>query len=336
MVVAAVSAAALALPVDATQATETLRATGALPVHITGRFQDPVGYGVTTTGEYIVLDRRGHTVYVIDSTRKSVRQTLTVGFEPGKLFVPGALAIAGERFAVSDAPRGFERVQVFNVGGQPVTAFYVDEKRTLLPRLTIGPLVLNGVGSMAFTGSTFLISRLDAGGLFVEHDLFGRPTRTIGQLRRTGHEATPHLHLAHNVGIPLADPNGGFYFVFQTGRPMLRKYDAAGQLVFERHIEGPELDPLIQTLPDTWPTREVGRERLPIVNPLVRAAAVDPDGRVWISLTSPTTYVYNSAGDKVRTVRLQSASGLLSPSSLFFAADGRLLVTPGCYEFTVR
>jgi hypothetical protein len=27
------------------------------------------------------------------------------------------------------------------------------------------------------------------------------------------------------------------------------------------------------------------------------------------------------------------ASFLISPTSLFFTTDGRLLVTPGCYEF---
>jgi len=46
------------------------------------------------------------------------------------------------------------------------------------------------------------------------------------------------------------------------------------------------------------------------------------------------TYVYDPAGDKVRTVQFKGADVLL-PSSLFFATDGRLLVTPGCYEFRV-
>ena len=45
-----------------------------------------------------------------------------------------------------------------------------------------------------------------------------------------------------NVGLPLGAPGGGFYFVFMAGVPMFRKYDAHGRLLFERHIEGPELD----------------------------------------------------------------------------------------------
>ncbi len=69
--------------------------------------------------------------------------------------------------------------------------------------------------------------------------------------------------------------------------------------------------------------------------PTVRAAAVDGAGRLWISLAVPYTYVYDAQGDKVRTVQF-SAAGVISPTSLFFTRDGRLLVTPGCYEFDPR
>ena len=46
-------------------------------------------------------------------------------------------------------------------------------------------------------------------------------------LRRTGHEDDPPLHIALNSGLPVIDPHGGFFFVFQTGEPAFRKYDAA-------------------------------------------------------------------------------------------------------------
>ena len=59
---------------------------------------------------------------------------------------------------------------------------------------------------------------------------------------------------------------------------------------------------------------------------------VDASGKLWVSLTVPYTYVYDADGDKVRTVQFAGA-GTISPTSLFFTRDGRLLVTPGCYEF---
>jgi hypothetical protein len=65
----------------------------------------------------------------------------------------------------------------------------------------------------------------------------------------------------------------------------------------------------------------------------VRTAAVDASGQLWVSLMTPFTYVYDPQGEKRRTIQFASAGGAISPTSLFFSDDGRLLVTPGCYEF---
>jgi hypothetical protein len=46
----------------------------------------------------------------------------------------------------------------------------------------------------------------------------------------------------------------------------------------------------------------------------------------------PYTYVYDPDGDKIRTVQFRGA-GTLAPTALFFGTKGRLLVTPGLYEF---
>ena len=116
---------------------------------------------------------------------------------------------------------------------------------------------------------------------------------------------------------------------------MFRKYDAAGQLVFERRIQGREIDALIAAMPTTWPRRRTSEGELPLVTPAIRTAAVDRDGRLWIVFTVPYTYVFDRDGDKVRTVQFRGA-GLMTPSSLFFGTDGRILVTPGLFEFPAR
>src|SRR5206468_12711075 len=106
--------------------------------------------------------------------------------------------------------------------------------------------------------------------------LDGTPTRTFGNLRPSGHESERDLHLAFNVGLPLVDPTGGFYFVFQAGVPMFRKYDARGQLIFERHAEGPEVDEYLRRMPTAWPERRTADgDVVPLVPPAVRAAGVD-------------------------------------------------------------
>jgi hypothetical protein len=135
-----------------------------------------------------------------------------------------------------------------------------------------------------------------------------------------------------NAGLPLVDPTGGYYYVFITGRPFFRKYNAKGLVEYERHIEGQELDDLLDTQPTRWPRRQIQDREVPVVNPVIRAAAVSPGGELWISFAVPFTYVYDAQGDKVRTIQFQAA-GIISPTSLSFSKEGRLLVTPGCYEF---
>ncbi len=121
--------------------------------------------------------------------------------------------------------------------------------------------------------------------------------------------------------------------MFLAGAPVFQRYDAKGALMYERTIQGRELDPVIAQMPKTWPKRTVDGRELPLVVPTVRTAAADRAGNLWVSFLTPFTYVFDESGEKIRTVQLRAA-GILAPSSLFFTRAGRLLVTPGCYEFS--
>ena len=310
---------------------ELLQSDSAMPPHLTGRLREPFGCAQASTGEYVVLDRRGHSVFAVNSARTDMRQVVSIGQELGKLLEPGVLSLAGnDIFAVADGPGGYERIQYFGLDGTRIGGFYLPRRTGA--RYTAGTVMINGISSMTFTGRTFVINQPQTGALITELNLEGHVVGSIGAFRKTGHESDPVLHAALNVGLPLADPAGGFYFVFQTGVPLLRKYDAAGTLLFERHIEGPELDASIQAIPTTWPARPASGSSLPLVPRLVRTAAVDRTGRVWISLGPPFTYVYDHAGEKVRTIQFKGA-GVVEPTSFFFTRDDRILITPGCYEF---
>ena len=314
---------------------EVLQSTGGLPAHVAGQFQEPVAFQQIPGGDSFVFDRRAHAVYRVDAAATDARKIVEIGFEEGRILQPGTFDLEPEgSFVVADAPNGRERIQIFRPDGVKIGGF--DLPGRTAARITIGSLVLNGVGSLDYTGRSVLINQPETGALITEYTLSGRAVRTIGRLRPTGHENERDIHLALNTGLPLAHPAGGFYFVFQAGVPMFRRYARDGQLLFERHIEGPETDPLVLGQPTTWPRRRVepGGE-LPLVPPSVRTAAVDPDGHLWIALIVPFTYVYDTDGEKTRTVQFRGA-GLLAPTSLFFADRTRLLVTPGCFEFTVR
>jgi hypothetical protein len=311
---------------------ETIRSIGGLPPHIVGLFEEPLGFQQTAGGPYYVFDRRGHTVYSVDAGRKSALKLIEVGQELGRIIQPrGFDTSATGSFVVADAPRGVDRVQIFGAGGIRTGGFTLPTRRTTA-ELTLESAVINGIASIQYSGTNLLISHPESGALITEYSPGGVAQRSIGRLRDTGFEQDRDLHLALNVGLPVVDPTGGFYYVFLGGRPLFRKYDRNGAFLFERHIEGMELDRYLAALPTHWPTRRVDDREVPLVIPAIRAAAVDPRGRLWISLLEPYTYVYDSRGDKIRTVQF-SAAGIVSPTSLFFTSDGRLLVTPGCYEF---
>ena len=327
-------AASAAAAVSAQPAAEKLRPVSALPAEMCGQLREPIAFAQTPTGQYLLLDRREHTVTTVDKTRTQLKVLMRAGMEKGNVLQPAALSVSSEgSFAVSDAPFAQERVQMFLDDGRALGAFLLPG--VTAPRLTLGGAILNGTGSMQFTGSSVLINAPESGYLVSVLNLEGQVIRRIGRLRETGHETDRELHLALNVGLPLQTRDGGVLFVFRTGVPVFRKYAADGRLEFERHIEGPALDGYLQSMPTSWPTRKIGDGTYPLVPPIVRAAALSPEGDLWVSLLPPFTYIYDAAGDKKRTVTFE-ATGSLSPSSLFFSrASGatRLLVTPGCYEF---
>lgn len=263
---------------------EILKAVGSLAPHVVGLFREPIGFQQTLLRDYYVFDRRGHTVYRVNEAGDAATRLVQIGAEDGRVIEPSAFdAAANGSFAVADAPNGRERIQIFDAGGVRTGGFLLPGRGQ--SRLALGSLALSGVATLSYAGRALLMSHPESGWLMTEYGPTGLPLRSVGQLRRTGHEADRDLHLALNSGLPLADPTGGYYYVFLAGPPMFRKYDAKGELVYERVIQGREIDPLVAAIPDRWPRR--GGGELPLVAPTIRTAAVDPSGRLWISFVLP-------------------------------------------------
>lgn len=324
--------AVMAIDATAARSVEVLRSTGGVPPHIVGRFREPASFQMAASGELFVFDRRDHAVYGLDAAMTVARKLVQIGNERGRLLDPSVFDLEprGGTFVVADAPGGRERIQIFASNGSPRGGFSLPGRAT--PRITMDNMVISGVGSLQYTGRSIVISEPERGTLITEYGLSGTPVRTIGALRPTGQEANGAVHLGLNAGLPLVNAKGEVYLVFQAGTPLFRKYDARGQLLFERHIEGIEIDPLLSTLPARWPLRKTDGIEYPLIPPTIRTAALDPAGNLWISLVLPYTYVYDPDGEKIRVVQFRGA-GIISPTSLFFASPRRLLVTPGCYEF---
>lgn len=310
---------------------EALRSTGGLPAHIAGAIEEISACHLSPEGAFLIFDRRSHAVYSAAAGADAPRKIVQIGAESGRILRPSAFDSApGGTFVVADSPGGRPRFQFFLHTGTSLGGF--TQRSRVVPQITLGDLVLSGIGSLKYTGNSLLVSQPEIGALVTEYGITGRTLRTFGELRPTGQERDPDVHVALNAGVALPNPKGGYYFVFLSGVPMFRKYDAQGRLVFERHVEGIELDPFVRGLPTKWPRRTVGGDDLPIVPTTVRTAAIDPDGNLWISLAVPYTYVYDAHGDRRRTLQFHAA-GVVAPSGFYFTKDSRVLVSPGCYLF---
>lgn len=320
-------------PARSTTRVEVLRSTSAIPAFIAGEFEEPSGFALRPDGSALVFDRRRHRVYAIDEGRTAARPLVEIGYETGRVLRPTAFDVAPNGdFIVADAPGGGPRVSVFQASGAVLNTFTIPASAT--PRITLGNLVLDGIAGVRYTGTTILVNQPEQGVLVSEYSVTGASQRRFGSLRRTGFEATdPEVHLALNSALPLPTPDGGVCVVFLAGTPAFRKYTASGALEFERAIQGRDIDALLLGMPTEWPRRRVDEVSFPLVAPTVRTAAIDRAGRLWVAMTTSHVYVYDSDGEKVKTLQLFGA-GVLTPISMWFAGDGRLLVTPGLYEFT--
>lgn len=332
--IAALSALGLAAIVHAAPArvaVETLTPVAALPAHIAGSFRDLAGCQQAATGDYFIFDRRAHSVYTATPALDTARKLIEIGTEPGRVLDPTAFDLVGDgTFVVADAPRGQLRVQIFLASGSTLGSFYLPGRA--VPRISLRNAVMNGIAAIEYTGRAVFLNQPETGALITEYDTRGNPVRSFGVLRSTGHEQDREVHLALNAGLVVASPDGGFYFVFLAGVPVYRKYDASGVLLFERHVEGAELDAFLQELPTTWKRHATDAGEIPLVLPSIHAAGADRSGNLWVSLAVGVTYVYSPGGDKHRTVQFRAAGPLL-PTSLAFTPQGRVLVTPGCYAF---
>ena len=319
---------------NAAATTTTLQSVGGLPAHIAGRFAELTLCRQRADGAFIVFDRRSHTVFSIAPGADEPREIVQIGAEPGRILRPYAFDLAADgSFVVADAPGGRGRVQFFVASGSRLGGFALPGRE--VPLVTFDGLVLSGLGSLVYNGRSIFVSRPESGSLVTELGVDAVSARTFGELRGTGHEQERDLHLALNSGLVVINPEGGFYFVFVAGIPTFRKYDAAGVLIFERHSEGTELDEYMRDRPTTWPRRKTADGEMPAVRPIVRAAAADADGNLWVSLDVPYTYVYDRTGEKQRVVQFRAA-GPMAPTNLSFTQTGRLLATPGCFLFDPR
>ena len=95
---------------------------------------------------------------------------------------------------------------------------------------------------------------------------------------------------------------------------------AAGKLLFERRMQGREVDEVVARLPTAWPKRKTDEGELPLVTPTIRTAATY--GKAYSIATFPP---FVGAGPIAMTsVTLLTVGVMCAPCD----AEGRVLARP--------
>lgn len=168
----------------------------------------------------------------------------------------------------------------------------------------------------------------------------GRWLRSIGAIQHFVDDEELNLHL--NEGIVLAEPGGGFIYVFRNApKPSLLRFAPDGALRVQAPINGEAID---LQLPEAIRfIEERARERAARTScsigslNIVNGAALDPaTGHVWVALNGSTTsglvYEYDPNGTKLGEYRfsvadsqaLDSVQGIAVESAMVYVklADG--------------
>src|SRR5262245_64564525 len=150
----------------------------AIPAAVAGRFRDPAGFERSSSGQYFVFDRRSQIVYGVDARGENAWEIVHIGNEPGRILNPFAFAVAANgSFAVADAPGNQERIQIFSPAGFRIGGFTLPGRPRA--RVVLDGLVLNGIGSLQYTGESIFLSQPDTGSLVSEYSLTGAPVRSF-------------------------------------------------------------------------------------------------------------------------------------------------------------
>src|SRR5437660_10712692 len=151
---------------------DVLQPTGAIPAFIAGRFREAAGFQQSASGQYFVFDRRSHVVFGVDAEQSSAWEIVHIGGEEARIIDPTAFAVEPNgTFVVADAPTGRERIQIFTPAGFRIGGFLLPGR--LKARVVFDGSVLNGIGSLQYTGTSILLSQPETGALVAESDLNG-------------------------------------------------------------------------------------------------------------------------------------------------------------------
>ncbi len=237
---------------------------------------------------YYVSDRKRHSVIVFNERFEIQREIGGIGSAPGRLFRPGYIEVSDDGIIyVQDG--GNERIQSFTLDGTHLGTFSTEPY----------------MGFAAGTRGEIYLGQPEKGALISVHSREGKLLRSFGKLKdysdfygEAFRDRNEEFSNAINRVRLSVDRDGNILASFML-IPLIQKYTRDGELVFERRLEGPEIDALTQS-----PSGRLTMSMDGFVGEIIALEAIPlPNGEIGVVLTDRSIYVADQSGQRLRVLR---------------------------------
>lgn len=279
-------------------------------------------------GKYFVSDFEHNRVVVLDEHLNKEREIGRIGSGPGRLIHPSDISVSrdGTIYVVDS---GNDRIQSFTTDGQ-----YTSEFRTTL---------FEGFG--VDSRDEVHLNQPEKGSLVTVYSASGKQLRSFGKLKnfsevygRQFDSKNESYRIAMNRVRLFIDAEDNIYVTFMLA-PILQKYKPDGSLLFERRLEGPEIDNLTRILVTDTPDKYIsfGYDGLD-ARVIVLDPVVDPrSGRIYVILADSSVYVADQNGDRLSCLHPPPGQSLF-PFMSGLGPDNEVLVVSlfrHCYRLAL-
>lgn len=277
-------------------------------------------YDVAThKGKYFLSDFEGNRILVVKENLELETDFGRIGSGPGRVFRPGFLDVGPDgTIFVEDG--GNERIVKFDQSGK-----YLGELRAG-----------DHDGLAVGTQNELYLGQPQNGHLITVYSSSGKKLRSFGPLKKfsdvygpSARDKDDPFKIAFNRVRLSTDREGNLYVSFML-TPLIQKYSPDGTLLFERRLEAPQIDQLMEAIQKKKHIATHGDGADARIVAL--DAVVDPvNGNIMVPLVNGSIYLADRNGNKITLIEptwTRRRDGSFYPFVAGLGAKGELLVTP--------
>ncbi len=277
-------------------------------------------YDVATyQGKYFLTDFEGNRILVLKDNTEVERELGRIGSGPGRLFHPGNIDV-GRHGTIFVQDGGNERIVKLDQAGNYLGEIGVADYQGLAV----------GVQNQLYLGQP------QEGHLITVYSNSGKKLRSFGQLKKFSDvygaafsDKDDPYKIAFNRVRLSTDKEGNLYVSFML-TPLIQKYSPDGALLFERRLEAPEIDRLMEAIQKRKYISSMADgadARIVALDPVIDPA----NGNIMVPLVDGSIYLADREGNKLSLLQpswTRKGDGTFYPFVAGLGAKGELLVTP--------